>query len=140
MTPYQWTQQASFQWTRVDIVLALLEEAICVLHELQAVSRKGAEKDTDACRRLWQRAELLIAGLISGVNPEIGEVAASFLRLYEYAHHAVSNRQWRELPGVVQVLDTLRSGFEAVREAAIEMERDGVIPPVGTSPQWAVIA
>jgi len=134
---YQWAQQLTYQWTRVDTVLALLEETVRTLRDL-AASR--TEEGAEPPERKWRRAELLLAGLISGVDVRAGEVAYQFLRLYEYVHYVVANRRRTELERAAQILDTLRSGFAAVREQAIELERQGVIPPAGTNSQCAITA
>lgn len=132
MLPYEWTQQASFRWTRIDMLLGLLDEIVRVLKELEASNGEPLKPASVAEEQKWRRAQLLLAALISGVNPELGEVALSCLRLYEFVHRAVVTRQREMLAGARQALETIRSAFEAVRRDAIELERQGVIPPLGS--------
>lgn len=140
MLTYQWTQQASFQWTRIDMLLVLLDEIIRVLGELndscdQAAKRQNNQHDGAGSddTHSWRRAELLVGALMSGVNLEAGTVAISCLRLYEFVHHVVHNRKREKLAAAIKVVQTIREGFQAVRQHAIELEREGAIPPLEVS-------
>ncbi|MDW8223866.1 MAG: hypothetical protein RMJ82_13045 [Gemmatales bacterium] len=141
MLAYQWLEQASARWTRLDMLLALLDETIRVLETLaQPEPQEPGREPSPDQERQWQRAELLLAVLISGVNPTLGEVAVACLRTYEYVYHIVRHRKTNQLPSAVNVLATIRSGFEAIRSEANELERQGVIPSLAASSSWGVVA
>lgn len=129
MVSYQWAQQALFQWTRIDMLLALLEETLRVLQSLQQHTQTGkittVERETD---RLWQRGRLLVGALLSGVNPQVGETGRLCLRLYEFVLHVLEQKRLDSLSGAIEVLRTLQEAFQAVRAEAIALERNGEIP------------
>ena len=130
MVSYHWTQQAPFQWTRVDMLLALLEETIRVLETLQqAIEReKDGAREEAQTEALWQRGRLLVAALLSGVYPESGEPGWLCWRLYEFVLHVVEQRQVDSLAGALQVLRTLFEAFQTIRPEAVSLERTGAIP------------
>ncbi|MCS7168137.1 MAG: hypothetical protein RMI91_03595 [Gemmatales bacterium] len=141
MVTYQWAQQASVQWTRIDMLLALLEETIRVLKELLRLEDNEQTKEVrKETQWLWHRSQLLVAALISGVNPALGEVAISCLRLYEYVHYVVQNRKVGELAGAVRILETIHSGFESIRHEAVNLERQGLLPPLWATSSWELTA
>jgi hypothetical protein len=52
------------------------------------------------------------------------------LRLYEFVSYCISTRQPDQLDAGVRVLRTLKQGFDAIRDVAVELERSGAIPAV----------
>jgi hypothetical protein len=130
MVSYQWTQQAPFQWTRIDMLLALLEETIRVLETLQqTVAGQGDQAQREAqTEALWQRGRLLVGALLSGVYPESSEPGWLCWRLYEFVLHVLEQRRVDSLAGALQVLRTLFEAFQAIRPEAVSLERTGAIP------------
>jgi flagellar biosynthetic protein FliS len=131
MNPYRaYQQQAQSAWLRIDLVLALYDGLI---GKLEAANAALVNKDAAAAKPLLDRARLLLAGLVSGVDPSRGDMAAQFLHLYEFVNHCLDVADVKRVEGALRVLRTLREGMEAIRPEAAELERSGRIPPAGTA-------
>jgi flagellar biosynthetic protein FliS len=126
MNAYRAYQQNSAPaCTRIDMLLALFDGAI-----------ERMESAADALRRnnpypalsVLAKAQLIVAELASGVNPEAGEVSVNLLRLYEFVSYCITTRRPEQLDAGVRVLRTLKQGFDAIRDEAVALERQGAIP------------
>jgi flagellin-specific chaperone FliS len=131
MNPYRaYQQQAYSAWLRIDTLLALFDG---IISKLEAARATLAKKDARGARKLLEEARLILAGLVSAVDPAQGDMAAQFLRLYEFVHHAIGVGDTRSVEGALRVLRTLRESLEAIRPEAA-LERNGQIPPAGVQP------
>jgi flagellin-specific chaperone FliS len=132
MNPYRaYQQQAHSAWLRIDMLLALYDGAIGKLEAARAALTK---RDGAAARKHLDKARLILAGLVSAVDPAQGDMGTQFLRLYEFVHHAVGVGDAPSVEGALRVLRTLREGLEAIRPQAAQLERSGQIPPAGERP------
>ncbi len=132
MNPYRaYQQQSHSAWLRIDLVLALYDGLIGRIEAARAALLK---KDAPEAKKLLDKSRLMLAGLVSGVDPNRGEMAAQFLRLYEFVNHSLGVGDVKSLDGALRVLRTLREGMEAIRPEAAELERSGQIPPAGAAP------
>jgi flagellin-specific chaperone FliS len=132
MNPYRtYQQQAYSAWLRIDVVLALYDGAVA---KLEAAHAALVRKDAGAAGPLLMRARLILAGLVSSVDPGQGELASQFLHLYEFVNYALGVGDAKHVAGAVKVLRTLREGLEAIRPEAAELERSGRIPPAAAPP------
>jgi flagellin-specific chaperone FliS len=133
MNPYLAYQQqrSNLGWTRIDMLLALYDKAITRLEEAIAVVE---EDGPGAARPLLLKYKLILGGLVAGVNPDGGEIATNFLRLLGFVAHCVDEASPEKLRGALRVLLTLREGLLGIHEEAVQLERDGVIPPVDSVP------
>src|SRR6516164_335040 len=110
MNPYRaYQQQAYSAWLRIDTLLALFAG---IIGKLEAARAALAKKDTRAARTHLEQARLVLAGLVSAVDPAQGDMAAQFLRLYEFVHHAIGVGDARRVEAAQQVLRTLREALE----------------------------
>jgi len=133
MNPYHaYQQQAYSSWLRIDMLLALYDGTIA---KLEAAHAALVRKDAREARKLLDRGRLMLAGLVSAVDPSRGELATQFLRLYEFANHAIGAADPRSVAGALKVLRTLREGLEGIRPEAAELERRGQIPPADSQPR-----
>jgi flagellin-specific chaperone FliS len=132
MNPYRaYQQQAYSAWLRIDMLLALYDGAIS---KFEAARMALSKKDAAGARKHLEEARLVLAGLVSAVDPGQGEMAAQFLRLYEFVHHAIGVGDAPSVEGALRVLRSLREGLEAIRPEAAELERSGQVPPAGAQP------
>ena len=92
-----------------------------------AESMMGA--DEEVARRLRARARLVILGLWSGVDDR-SEESANFVGLYQFTANALASGTLEEVRGSLEVLRTLREGFRGIRDEAVDLERNGAIPPI----------
>jgi flagellin-specific chaperone FliS len=130
MNPYRaYQQQAYSAWLRIDMILALYDG---VIGKLEAARAALVKRDAAGAKKLLERARLMVAGLVSAVDPGRGEMAAQFLRLYEFVNHSLGAGDGPGVEAALKVLRTLREGLEGIRPQAAELERSGQIPPAGT--------
>jgi len=132
MNPYQaYQQQAYSAWLRIDMLLALYDGAI---KKLEAARTALAANDAPGARKILDQARLVLAGLVSAVDPSRGDLAAQFLRLYEFVNHAIDIGDTHNVEGALRVFRTLRDGLETIRPEAADLERRGQIPPAAALP------
>ncbi len=128
MNAYRTYQQNSTPaCNRIDLLLALFDGAI---ERLESAADELRRTNPYPALSLMAKAQLIVAELASGVNPEAGEISVNLLRLYEFVSYCISTRQPDQLDASVRVLRTLKQGFDAIRDEAVELERNGAIPAV----------
>lgn len=67
-----------------DLVLMLYDGAIKFIKKaVQAVNNQNFEEANEN----FKRAQKIVAGLVSGLNFDAGEIAQNLYSLYEYMHH-----------------------------------------------------
>jgi flagellin-specific chaperone FliS len=132
MNPYRaYQQQAYSAWLRIDMLLALYDG---IIGRLEAALSALARKNATEAKPLLGKARLMLAGLVSCVDPSRGEMADQFLRLYEFVNHCLDIGDAKQVEAALRVLRTLREGLEAIRPEAAQLERSGQIPPAGPAP------
>lgn len=121
MNNYKKYQQQSTV-PRVDIILALYDSLINNLERVQTLPR-------DEATALLARCKLAISGMVAGVAASPDPAGQSFLRLYEYVHHCLDQGTSLDLKNALDILRILREGFQHVRPQALDLERQGHLPP-----------
>jgi flagellar protein FliS len=116
-------------WTRADMLLALFDGA-CERLELAAAALRADDRMT--AMRLLTRAELIVCALAGGVDPAY-KLAGQTLHLYGLASRAISAATLEETEAALRILRSMRQGVERIRDEAVRLEREGVIPPVRNS-------
>ena len=128
MNPYSaYSQQQTTGWTRIDLVLALYNGAIERLTKARAELERG---NTRAATSLLVKAQLIVAEMAAGVDLRYGEIPCNLLRLYAFVVERISLCKIEDIDAALRVLNTLREGMHGIREEAVQLERDGKIPPV----------
>ncbi len=126
MNPHlAYRQQQLCGWTRIDMLLALYDRAI---ERLERARTALQQNDAAGTESLLVDAQFLVAGLVSGVNLDYGDLPVNFLRLYEFALHQIRLGTAASVGEALRVLGTLREGVQEIRAEAAQMERDGAIP------------
>jgi flagellin-specific chaperone FliS len=126
MKAHQAYRQQPVALSRIDLILTLYDGAL----ERLAQARALRDERPDEARQLLQRVQLIIGGIAAGMDPTAGDAIANFYRLYEFIVHSVAEGTEDNLRGAQEVLQSLRDGFEAVRDHAMDLERRGEIPPL----------
>src|SRR5207248_3698141 len=98
------------------------------IEKLEAASAALAKRDAAGAKLLIGRGRLILAGLVSSVNPDGSDLATQFLRLYEFVNHSLSAGDARGVEAALTVLRPLREGLQAIRPEAADLERSGRIP------------
>jgi flagellin-specific chaperone FliS len=119
-------QQPKSNETRIDLLLDLFDGAI---DRLSKARDAVADRDIAAATPLLVRAQVLVEGIASGVRTDQGDLSHNLLRLYEFAVSAIRKGDLESIDGALKVLRTLNEGFQAIRPEAVELERNGIIPP-----------
>jgi flagellin-specific chaperone FliS len=115
-------------WTRADMLVALFVGAIERL-ELAAAAMKEGERMT--ALRLLTRAELIVCQLVAGINPDY-EHAATFFRLYGQVSQAISAATLEQTEVALAILRAVNASIHAMRDEAARLEKEGLLPPLGT--------
>ena len=120
-------KQQNTGWTRIDLVLALFDGAIERLDRALEALKAG---DSATAWPLQGRVQTIVMQLMAGINLDVGDPnSINLMRLYEFCTHHLSQQDIPKLESVRRVLDTLREGFRAIRDEAVNLERTGAIPP-----------
>ena len=118
-------------WTRIDMLLALYDAALL---ELEKARIAHDQADHLLAKRHCIKALRVICQLRSGVDPHYGDLSRQFDRLFEFVTTCIAGGSVANVADAVTVLSTLREGFEGIREEAVEMEKNGTIPPLEFTP------
>jgi flagellin-specific chaperone FliS len=116
-------QNRQFGLTRIDTILGLYDGAIERLEKL-------TQADAVKAQRLTAEVRMIVAGFASGVAHYPGELAGNFLRLYEFVLHCLDTNK---ISDALQIVHTLHEGMQTIRTLALELERNGTIPPLDRS-------
>jgi len=123
-TAGQYSVSARMQnWTRIDMLLALYDQTI--LKVRKAAELYGSEQ-TAAFGQNMLDAQKCIFGLFSGLMPENDSVAYNVARLLHFSLEQLRQHKFND---ALVVLESIRSGFETIREEASLLEKQGKIPP-----------
>jgi len=127
-SPYQaYRDQATADWSRIDMLIALFDKAIDVLDKIYL-----ARDDNDEIQYQTQAMFFMqvMMHFRTGLNPEYGELPSQMLRLYEYIEHSVVSRDAEKLNSARSILAELRESYNSIRDKAAELEEQGEIPPL----------
>ncbi len=113
------------------MLLALYDAA---LMELERARLAHAKSDEVLAKRHCNKALRVVCQLRYGVDPQYGELSQQLERLFEYVTTCVAGGSAANVADTIVVLSTLREGFEAIRDEAVEMEKSGKIPPLEFAP------
>jgi flagellin-specific chaperone FliS len=114
--------------SRIEVILALYSRALLNLDLAEDALEHGHE--TIALGRLAE-TQIIVTGLAAGLDGR-DETSLNFVRLYEFVSHQLMTATEENVRSARRVLTTLREGFEAVQTQALQLERQGVIPPLGS--------
>ena len=138
MNPYlAYKNSQNPAWTRIEMLLALYDGAIERLETAAAALRQN---DAAKARPLLNRAMAIVAELAAGLDFRYGEVPFNLLRLYEFAIRCIGVQSVEKVEAALRVLRELREGMLGIHDEAVQLERDGLVPPVNTLHRMQVIA
>ena len=127
MNPHDAYQQSrASSWTRIDMLLALYDGAIDRLSQARTAME---QKDYQTATSLLLRVQRIVSELIGGLDARDEQLAGNLHRLYTYVLELVTRRTPEDASAAIDLLTTLREGWESVSEEARKLERQGVIPP-----------
>lgn len=121
----------STAWTRIEMLLALYAKAI---EHVEAAQR--ALNDGQAAPHVLHRtrAATLIVAIRSGIDAQ-ADSQFKIDQLCEYMQRAVGIGDEKHLASTLKILKELHEAFDGIRDQAVQLERDGKIPPLPLAPQ-----
>lgn len=111
---------------RIDLILALYDRGVDRAETAQAALAAG---DRMAAQTAAAQIQMIVAAFTSELSPD-DPLAVNLLRLYEFVAHSAAELTAESLQAAARVLGTLREGFQAIREEAVRLEREGQLPPL----------
>ena len=125
-------------WTRIDLLLALYDNALERLDRAEGSFHAG---ESGAVVAQLVKTQNVLMALAAGVCVEVSpETNTNLLRLYEYMVTELTRPSLVAIANVRRIMSTLREGFEAVRVEANEMERTGQLASAERAQAVLVIA
>ncbi len=132
-----YTRKSQPTVSRVEIIIATYRKAIECIGRAKAM----AEQDqADGVQNLVTQVKFLITNLASGMAGATDDTAVNFLRLFEFVHHCLNHPTLANLESAEKPLRTLLEAFEAIRDKAIAMEQQGLIPSLADENQFKALA
>jgi flagellin-specific chaperone FliS len=107
------------------MLLALFDGAIERLEMAAASLHRG---DRMTALRLLSRAQIIVCELAAGVDLHYAH-AREFLHLYGVVATGIAAATNKDTEGCLRVLRTMRASFSSLRDEAIRLEREGILPP-----------
>lgn len=120
-------KQMSVAWTRIEMLLALYNGAIS---QLNRAIESLAQGDTDAATQNRLKASRIVMEILGGVDMQYGELPANIVRLCTFVISEIGKQDRESLRSAISVLETLRQGFEDIKQEAIALEGEGKIPAI----------
>ncbi len=132
--PYKKIGQFLGGWTRIDMLVAIYDRGIAAI-----VRAEQAEllKDDKLYAEKMIEAQKCILAIHGGLRPDEYEIAFDIARLLNFVLLCLEEKKYQD---AVKILDNLRSGFEAIHDEAVELERQGQIPPIELRPDLDTVA
>ena len=138
MTGYAAYKKAqSLPTMRIDLILLLYRKALENLGRARQALTRGQPA---LARPLLLNTQLIVTGLAAELPAYRDEGALNFLRLYEFVAHQMKLSTIESIDAAVRVLTPLLEGFEAVRDQAVALEMQGVLPPLDEARLVSVFA
>ena len=123
---YRRTQAQSLPATRIELLLALYDKAVERITAAEDALHAG---DRPRALPLTAKAQLIVMELAAGVRTDVDPATGTnMLRLYEFVTYKLAEGGIDNLQSALRVLTTLREGFRAIRDEAVELEKTGKIP------------
>ena len=110
-------------WTRIDMLLAIYDKAIVAARALQVAASEGDEPK--AVEKLIEAQKCILA-IHAGLKPDEHDIAYNIARLLNFVLMQLEEKQYEN---AVTFLEKLRDGFAAIYDEAVELEKNGNIPP-----------
>lgn len=137
-TRYSAYQQASAtSWARIDMLLALYDATLFALEHGQAAVQSN---DQAALLKYRFRSQRLISELMGGVDREQGELPGNVYRLLMFALMQTSGTTEEAWASAIAVISQLQTAFREIRDQAVQLERNGQIPPLGANASEEMLA
>jgi len=137
MTPHQAYHRSSQSgWTRIEMLLAIYDETITAIEGGLEILNQDRMADYPAQQL---RASQLCLLLISGIDPGGSDVSRQIYSLCLFCLNQISQPVAGNWTHARDLLMTLRSGFQEIREQGIQMENEGTIARLSSAPAQTLL-
>ena len=124
MTPhFSYQRSTAASWTRIDLLLTVYDVGI---HTANAALAALAEGDDDEATRHRLKFYRVLMQILDGLDVQYEStqnIQRLALHMFDRSTRGTAD-DWRS---VLKILETLREGFAAIREEAVEMESRGLV-------------
>ena len=115
--------------SRIDLLLALYDGALARLSKAEMALTNG---DVPVATPYMAKAQIIVTELAAGVRLDVDEqMGANMLRLYEFVVNELRTPRLANVRNAVKILNTMREGFEGIREEANRLEQSGELVTAG---------
>jgi len=118
------------------MLLAIYDGTLDRIRKADAAVQTGDLAVAESHRLAAQR---LVLQLIGGIDLKYGEVSEKTRDLCLHVMQQLNEATPEAFAHSIQILETLRAGFEGIREEAIELESQGEIPAVRVDSDVSVV-
>ena len=127
MVNHAYRQHRLLGWTRIDMLVALYDAALL---KLEQAMQAGNDGHALTARRRSLEALRLVAQLNAGIARQYGNLADNLANLFHFVSLRILADDGAGLADAHRILETLRAGFSEIRDEAVELESEGVIPQI----------
>lgn len=126
-SPHYQIQTMFGGWTRIDMLLELYDRAITSIRGAQAAKESNHEQ---LFTEKFIDSQKCILAIHGGLRPDEYEIAYDIARLLHFVLTRLGEYNFEE---AAYFLEKLRNSFEAIREEATQLEKQGKIPSLESS-------
>ncbi len=112
-------------WTRIDMLLALFDGAI---GRLETAADALGRADHAAAAPHLIRGQRMVIELLAGLDLKEGQLPQRLRDLYAFVLQQTTECTADSVRLAARILQTIREGFEGIREEARRLERNGELP------------
>ena len=130
MSPhFSYQRSAAGAWTRIDLLLTVYDVGIQTAQGALNALAIGDEAGATRYRFKFYR---VLMQILDGLDTRY-EMTQNIQRLALYMFDRSTKGRAEDWRTVLKVLQVLREGFGAIRDQAIEMESQGLVPSAGAA-------
>ncbi len=114
-------------WTRIEMLIAAFDGTISRIEQARTLFERN-----EALKAHQQliRAQRIVLELYSGIDVRHGQIPKNMQDLYLFVLNCIGLGPKLDLSAALDVLTTIRSGMDSIRETAAQMERQGQLSPI----------
>ena len=113
-------------WTRIEMLNELYGAAVDATEKVAEALSQGSPTATSY--RL--KAIALVNAIESGLDLSQGELPQHIQQLCHYVHQCLVDGEFERIKSAAHVLRQLAEGFQGIQNEAIQLEENGVVPPL----------
>ena len=117
--------QPATRWTRIEMLLAAFDGIIRCLEQAHG---PVAQNEVLRTHQLLSAQQLVLA-LYEGLDVRYGKIPENMQKLYLFVLSCIGMGPKLDIPAALNIMRTIRSGLNDIRDQANEMERRGDLSP-----------